>query len=549
MKVNLNTGVNSTQANTSGLVCFQAETTVNTSAFNKASMLTNFNTDTSDKYKSNAEVEAFIASYNGAVLYQNALGDEAYYRISITSSAYTTATEAITSGDLNYSYIEDKRIDNTTLAGTPNADSYKAEVKYKTLSISLTPLYENETISYSVDNSCYDLQDAPYRMLCMPYGDITEIYNNTEYTSSKDLNFQIAMAMQDDGSKVFDIQIVPFCPLNDQFITEYGEIDAGNDNLLAHAITNNDSDILGYIYSCSQSSFKRHIEFNKTISNPKMENQCDMYRLCSPNYAGVFEFSAAKNKGISGFDISCTYKPYQPYIHLNPDFQGLYGTDFGDNRGLICGGDFSLAKITDAFTEYQLNNKNFQNVFDREIQNLEVNHKYDMIQSGVSAALGSIGAGAAAGILTGNAGIGLAAGGISALGGLADMSIKQSLYNEALDYKKDLFGYQLDNIKAQPQSLSRTTAYNSDNKYFPFIEYYTCTDTEKTAFANKIAYNSMKVGVIGKIEDYLDNSWTYNDITDKGYIKGQLIRIEGVNDDTHVVNAIAEELNKGVFTK
>ena len=548
-KINLNTGANSTQSNSSNLVCFQSEATVNTGAFNKAAMLTNFNTDTSNKYKSNGEIEAFIATYNGAVLYQNALGNEAYYRITITSTAYATATEAITSGNLNYSYIENKRVDNTTLAGTPNEDSYKAEVKYKTLSISLTPLYENETISYGVNNSCYDLQDAPYRMLCMPYGDITEIFNDVEYTSNKELNFQIAMAMQDDGSKVFDIQIVPFCPLNDQFITEDGEIDAGNDNLLAHPITKANNDILGYIYSCSQSSFKRHIEFNKTISNPKIENQCDMYRLCSPNYAGVFEFSAAKNKGILGFDISCTYKPYQPYIHLNPDFQGLYGTDFGDNRGLICGGDFSLAKITDAFTEYQLNNKNFQNVFDREIQNMEVNHKYDMLQSKFSAVTGAVGSGATMGMLTGNVGVGLAAGAVSLAGGLADVSIKQSLYNEALDYKRDLFGYQLDNIKAQPQSLSRTTAYNNDNKYFPFIEYYTCTDEEKRAFANKIAWNSMTVSVIDKIQNYINNSWSYGDITDKGYIKAKLIRFEDSNEDFHNLNTIAEELDKGVYTK
>ena len=47
------------------------------------------------------------------------------------------------------------------------------------------------------------------------------------------------------------------------------------------------------------------------------------------------------NQGIDSFDIECTYKPYNPYIHISPNYKGLYGKDFDDIRGLICGGDFS----------------------------------------------------------------------------------------------------------------------------------------------------------------------------------------------------------------
>lgn len=547
MGVDLNTNNFFNQQNSSSLIAYQVNPQVNTSAFNKADMFANFNTDTENTYKDNNTAEAFRTTYNGAILFQNALGNEAYYRINISNSTTQSTTIAIDSNKLNYNYIEQRRVNYTGLRGTANDNSYIVTVQYNTLVISLTRLYQDEEITYSVDNSCYDLQDAPYRMLCMPYGNVTEKFNNITYTANKELNFRIASAMQDDGAIIYDIQIVPYCPLNEEFIGD-GFIDAGNDSILAHPIKQHNT-ILGYIYSCSQSSFSRHISFDKTIGNVKVENQCDMYRLCSPNYAGVFEFNAAKNAGIKGFDISCTYKPFQPYIHVNPDFQMLYGTDFGDNRGLICGGDFSLAKVSNAFNEYALNNKNFQTIFDREIQNMEVSHKYDMIQSAVGATAGAIGSGASAGILTGNRGVGIAAGAISAIGGIADLAIKENLYNEALDYKKDMFGYHLDNIKAMPQSLSRTTAYNNDNKYFPFLEFYTCTDEEKKAFAQKIAWNSMTVGVIGKLEIYIGNNWTYDDIEDKGYIKASLIRLEGVEDDTHLLNAIADELYKGVYTK
>ena len=142
---------------------------------------------------------------------------------------------------------------------------------------------------------------------------------------------------------------------------------------------------------------------------------------------------------------------------------------------------------------------------------------------------------------------GITAGIASGLGGLADYGITKSLQNEAIDYTKDLFGYQLGNIKARADSLTKVSAYNNNNKIFPILEIYSCTDTEKEAFAKKIAWNSMTVMEIGKIEDYINNTWSYGDITSKGYIKGQLIRID-IDDDPHAVNAIAEELNKGVYT-
>ena len=76
-----------------------------------------------------------------------------------------------------------------------------------------------------------------------------------------------------------------------------------------------------------------------------------MYRLCSGNYQGIFEFNAAKSYGVEGFRVDCTFKPYNPYIHVVPKLGGLYGSQFAefkDARGLICGGDFSLAQLSNA---------------------------------------------------------------------------------------------------------------------------------------------------------------------------------------------------------
>lgn len=192
-------------------------------------------------------------------------------------------------------------------------------------------------------------------------------------------------------------------------------------------------------------------------------------------------------------------------------------------------------------------------MFDRQIQNMEVNNKYQRLSEIVGAGVG-VTQGAAAGGLAGSivpgvgTAVGAVTGGIASLaGGIADVTINDKLRKEAIDYTKDQFGYQLGNIRALPQSLSKVTAYNIDNKYFPFLEFYTCSEDEKKALANKIAYNGMTVMTIGSIADYISNQWSYGDITAKNYIKGKLIRSEDIDEDFHILNAIGSELNQGVY--
>ena len=280
-----------------------------------------------------------------------------------------------------------------------------------------------------------------------------------------------------------------------------------------------------------------------------MSNQVDMMRLVSPNFASQFEFNPARNDGVSYFNVDYTYLPLGSYIHVNPDFKGLYGKDFNDARGLICQGDFSIMYLNDAWKSYQTQNKNYLEIFNREVSNLETNYKYQRISS----IAGVLGSSVATGALVGGAGgvgAGAAAGAASLGGGIADLVIQQQLHNEQLDYKRDMFGYQLDNIKALPHSIAKTTAYTENNKIFPILEYYTCTDEEKEAVANKIAYNSMTLGIIAKPINYIGNSWSYGDIADKGYIKAKLIHFDDPEaDDFHLVNSLGEELNMGVYTK
>ena len=424
--------------------------------------------------------------------------------------------------------------------------------------ITLTPITVDSYQFKDTIRNVKETRDALYLMFAMPY-------SSTALKFASDIR-------NDLGSQVcVDVQVLPYFPRQEIIdTTKSDRIDRSQLTLgvdydvidKTYASINNPIDPI-YLYWCPNVTFEvTDFEFssiNNVLSLPmqselnpikkKVNSQCDMYRLCSPNGNGQFEFNLEFNGTISSFNADCTYRPINPYVKISPLFNGLYGQDFNDYRGLICQGDFSIPLADSAWVQYENNNKNFQNIFNRQIENMEVTHKYDMIQSGIIATVGALSGGGLAGIATGNIGLGIAAGVVSAAGGAADLVIKQKLYNETLDYKKDMFGYELGNIRAVPQSLVKTGSLNPNNPLVPYVEYYTCTDVERRALVNKIAWNGMTLNILGQIQDYVNNAWSYNDIQDKGYIKAKLIRLEDGNEDFHNVNAIAEELNQGVYVK
>ena len=354
------------------------------------------------------------------------------------------------------------------------------------------------------------------------------------------------------SAKVYDMQILPYCPFNLSKVKIYGvnsgvyiDIKNATSGKEYNFITHNDEPV-GIIINSNRSSFTVDIPVVLNSNDSiKVQSECDFYRLVSPNFNGQFEFNAAKNGGVTRFNVDCTYKPFSPYIHVNPDFGRLYGRDFNDARGLICGGEFGLPMISDAWETYQRQNVNYQNIFDREVQNLEINQKYQRMGELISTPINAVSGGVSGGVMGSLGGpVGMAAGAAvgaaaSLAGGIADIAINDQLRNETLDLKRDMFGYQMGNIQALPASLSRTTAFTFNNKIFPILEYYTCTAEEKQALEDKLKYNGMTVMRIGKIEDYIKPEPTY--------IKAKLIRLEDLGEDYHMANTIANEIDKGVY--
>lgn len=489
-------------------------------------------------------------------------GSSKYYKVNITPITYgdiltSTSYIYIESGNIYNSLANSINLFNSenpsiafTTQPTSNSFAFRSilyEYKVELEDINLSTI---DPITYTVNEARYSVNDAPYDIFAIPYGNIT--INNTggtttQINTSETLAFDTVMSIANKYGSTFlyDLQLVPYCPVR-SIIQEDGSLDLLNDTLLYSYIKQGD-EVLGVILNASKSSFTFNIQNYININNPKVQHLTEKYRLCSPNYNGVFEFSPALNGGMDYFNVDCTYIPYSPYIHINPNFRNLYGGDFNDSRGLVCGGDFSLPIVTDQWKNYQLNNKNYQQIFDRQIQSMELNNSVALTKDKIKAFTGSItGAlgGAGGGALAGGGPIGLIAGGIAgagmgALGGALDVGFNEMLRNDALDLTKDNFGYSLGNIQALPDGLAKTTAYTYNNKIFPFLEFYTCTEEEKQALNNKLQYNGMTVMRIGKIDDYIWEEPTY--------IKGKIIRLENIQDDFHISNEIASEINKGVF--
>lgn len=440
-----------------------------------------------------------------------------------------------------------------------------------------------------LDNQCYDIQLLPYCPvpdMLDSHGEInTDNFNEnndynllkaekkkiqTSYTVSGNMTYDEVTdeyVRTIDMSTITDFKLINYKQLNPKVIsitdlsvvTVNGKVtivfkadtlERANEAIIELDYTYTMSDYpVGIILYPTKNDFKVKLDYSLSLTHSmKVESQVDTYRLCSPNYQGSFDFNVAKNGGkVECFYADCTYKPYNPYIRVYPKFDWLYGSNYGDARGLICGGDFSLPRITSAWQSYELNNKNYQNTFNRDIQYLDFNNSISMRNQMVSSAIGVLQAGSEGAVrgmkLTGSpwgaaagAAIGTAA---STVGAIVDTDTLARQQKENKQLSIDKYNYQLGNIQALPYTISKVGSFDINSKLYPFIEYYTASEEEVKTLEDKITYESMTVMRIGTISEFKQDEPTY--------IKGQLIRLDDLHTDTNLINDIYTELYKGVY--
>lgn len=454
--------------------------------------------------------------------------------------------------------IENSGIEYTDGLGT---EALQIQVKTRRILVHLTDITaQSGAISFNLFDSTGNYvttDDSEYKIISLPADRIVYQYNNADYYTAPNVMQKLIREISlNYPDYLVDIQLLPYCNYHETVYegTVYPEeISTTQVQYLTH--TDNNTQVRdGFIYYVDSANVSFNIYKSLYMGtydtdsalNKKIANETEVWRLVSPNYDGTFEFSLAKNDNVNYFNVDITLKPYNPYIHINPNFKSLYGQDFDDARGLILNGDFSLPIETSAWADYELRNKNYQIAFNRQIEHMDFQHGqekvygiFNAITGTMSGTLTGAAAGGMAGGVPGAIAGGIAGGVTSLAGGIADLSMMGARQREGKDFAVDNFKFQLGNVKALPNSISKVTPLTYNNKKFPFVEKYTCTDEEVNILKNKILYTSMNVNAIGTIQEYMQ--------TERTFIQGTLIRLEGTGLESHEIYEIFDELRKGVY--
>ena len=499
--------------------------------------------------------------------------DEYYVYSTIDSKLYgITVTETVQniSGDLNtgdtYTLCQ-TLVNSTTLNKSAHfgGKTVSYSMTVKTLTVATREITSG-TYNWTIDFSVMDeTEDSEFNIIAIPYQDVRFYNGNTYFYASAAVSELLvhSIARVCTSEWLVDIQLIPYCPDQNivrNYLLDLSDYTDYDPETYSRTSTRYSYYNAGSIYNCGFILYvtKSNISFDITqaLSVPsvsgdttldyKISNECDLYKIVSPNYNGSFEFSVAKNDGVNTFNVDMTLIPYNPYIHINPNFKALYGTDWNDSKGLICGGDFSLPFYTSAWETYKLQNKNFELIFDRQVRNLDFKQGQERISEYVNTGLGVLKGGtmgAAAGGSVGGAYGAIAGAAVGTVGsvvsGVADIALMNARQAEDKSFLLDNYKYQLGNIKALPDTINKVTPLTYNNKIYPFIEVYSCTPEEKDMLMNYIKYQSMTVNAIGSINGYKQSNLTF--------IKGQIIRLEDLDLDSHEAFEIYDEIRKGVY--
>lgn len=509
----------------------------------KAQLVAGFNDGINSEYSlSYINYPELLESYNGKTVKIN----NQIFQITITGEEKTEEVDSYVGGAL-YTNIR-YQLDFPETVGSTDRIIHLNYYRYREVVVTLTEIFGIAS-TFDISTARRSLKDQPYDMLVLPYKDVEGniakiVYNNAEVTYDPDamLNIATHMATTYGSSVVYDAQVLPYCPIRDLMASDGSIIiDSSMVNAKYNLVldSTDPTKYVGFVFYAYESSATFNIAFNITVTNPKLEHITKLFRLASPNFDGEYEFDPYMNGGVEYFNVDFTYLPYQPWIKINPNYKYLYGEDLNDSRGLILGGSFSITKMDDAWANYQMQNINYQNIFDRQIKNMKFNNKLQMIEQGVGSASQALGTGAGIGAFI-NPIAGAITGGLSAIAGGIDLGITRSRQKETLSYATDMYKLNLQNVQALPQTISKVTAFNINSKYFPFLKVYTTTPEEEQAVIDKLRYDGMTVGRIGVIDDYIREEETF--------IQANIIRIE-IEDDYNVAEAINEELSRGVYIK
>ena len=293
-------------------------------------------------------------------------------------------------------------------------------------------------------------------------------------------------------------------------------------------------------------------DYQYSIDLPDLTNinkETDTIKIVSPSRASQLLFRPYDNNGNMMFNCKITLRPYSSTIYIRPSTLGLLIYDWDDKDCLVIQEDFSLTNVTSEWTNYIYQNRTYLNAFERQIQGREFERGWERqveeaqkksdewTSRNISAQKAQT--------YTGN--IPLISGIAGAIGTAwkdngyleaanLDRQYNEALYQEGINISRDLFGYQLENIKSQPLIPSKVTTIDCKFLDGVYLEYYSTNDTELSAIENYYKYNGNRIDDYGTFEEYWGT-----------FVRGKIII------SLHYTQPEVDELNRrlsmGIFTE
>lgn len=335
------------------------------------------------------------------------------------------------------------------------------------------------------------------------------------------------LAIDDNIGRIVDIQYLPFSlaeNANENF-------KFGSHVMTAEFVDNDD-----FIYTTNLEDLKN------------INKETDSVVIVSPSRKSQFKFSPYNNNGNMEFDTKITIKPYQSIIYVRPSTKGLLLFDWDDKDCLIIQEDFSLTAITSQWANYVYNNRNYQNTFNLQLQTKEYEREWERRIEREQAKSDNWTArnisSQKAQSYTGNLPI------ISNIAGAIgtawqdsqymqaaqlDREYNEALYQKGIEVSKQMFEYQLDNVKAQPLIPNNLTSIDVKLLDGIYLEFYSTNETEIESIQMFYQNNGNRIDNYGTFENY----WG-------GFIRGKIIR------SSHYTQPEIDEANRrlemGIYT-
>lgn len=334
---------------------------------------------------------------------------------------------------------------------------------------------------------------------------------------------------------IIDAQILPYCPDLVEVTT---------------SVKTNDNKEYPF-FSVIKSSYERNIPVQLLPSKDiKKEYITREYKIISPDKSGeyTFNFYDYTNEIVEQDEIEKNYKklivqikvslkPFSIISSCNilPDTDCLYGITYeSDLRGCCpsCSG-FEYTLSSNAFQQYQRENSNYQNIFNKQQEYLKKQHQVELVNDITSAIINTASASAMGGIAGAAAAdvsilgtkvgstAGAAAGAISAGAIVGGAMSNQTYFNHKMrqyeyNLQEEMFTMEIGTIKNLPNQINRISSFNEiiSREFSYFIEVYECSDFEKKLVDDYINKFSYSLGVVDYYRKYLKNGW---------FVKGNLL--------------------------